>query len=71
MDRDEVGKTILSQKELNTLRAAPINSKEQFDIICDLTMTTALFGGRDYSDSSDQSACSPVAYSPVQNQQAA
>ena len=37
----EAGKTIVSEHELATLQSAPINSKEQFSILCEFALQQA------------------------------
>ena len=39
MDRKNVGKTITSAEELASLQSAPINTKEQFNLLSELAMT--------------------------------
>jgi len=39
MDRKSIGKTITSAEELASLQAAPINTKEQFNLLSELAMS--------------------------------
>ena len=41
MDRVNVGKTIMSQHELDSIKSNPCNSKEQINILCDMALASA------------------------------
>ena len=41
MNRVDVGKTIMSQNELESIQMNPANSTDQINLVCDLALATA------------------------------